>query len=225
MSGTASRILRFAALADWRRACVDRLAVALAQAAARGPATLAVPGGRTAALLLPELARRPLNWGGVTVAPIDERWVPLDHPDSNEGLIRRTLAETGATIVGLKTVHERPEAALETLDRRLAELPPTAVALVGMGEDGHIASLFPGAPPLAVGAAVEAAARPDHLRVSWRLERIAAAGQIILALAGAAKWSALQQTLPPAAADSPAGRLIERAGGRLTALVQIDDGR
>jgi len=113
----------------------------------RGQATLAVSGGGTPEHLFPVLSRENLLWNRVGVTLIDERWVDADHPDSNEGLARRLLLQgpaAEARFIGLKTDHANPldaqgdvEAALATLDW------PLDVVFLGMGADGHIASLFP----------------------------------------------------------------------------------
>lgn len=115
--------------------------------AKRSRACLAVSGGRTPEHIFPALANKALPWDRVTITLADERWVDPVHPDSNEGLTRRLLLQGSASkarFVGLKTSHENPfdghaetETALATLDW------PHDVIFLGMGEDGHIASLFP----------------------------------------------------------------------------------
>jgi 6-phosphogluconolactonase len=114
----------------------------------RGRGSLAVSGGRTPEHIFPVLSQSNLPWDKLSVTLADERWVDPGHPDSNEGLARRLLiqgAAATARFVGLKTNHSTPaegqtecEAGLSTLDW------PLDAMFLGMGEDGHIASLFPG---------------------------------------------------------------------------------
>jgi len=114
----------------------------------RGTATLAVSGGRTAEHVLPFLAVSELAWHRVTVTLADDRWVRRGHPDSNEGLVRRYLLKdraARATFVRLKTVSTTPAAGLKQAESWVRDMEwPLDVIFLGMGEDGHVASLFPG---------------------------------------------------------------------------------
>jgi len=114
----------------------------------RGAATLAVSGGRTAKHVLPFLAVSELAWHRVTVTLADDRWVRRGHPDSNEGLARRYLLKdraAKAAFVRLKTVSTTPAAGLKQAESWVRDMEwPLDVIFLGMGEDGHVASLFPG---------------------------------------------------------------------------------
>lgn len=128
----------------------ERLRAALAQ---RGEASLVICGGSSPVELFHALAGETLAWEQVTVVPSDERWVPLDHPDSNEAMIRRELL-TGpaarARLVGLYRDTDSPEETLDDVAKALQDVPkPLDVVLLGMGEDGHTASLFPHDPDIA----------------------------------------------------------------------------
>ncbi len=116
-----------AAIAEW----IER-ELGEALAATPGPVAITVPGGSTPFPILERLAKSPLDWRRVTVWPGDDRVVPEDHPASNTGRIRALMEPAGAEVVTL-TVME--------------EVPFFALAWLGMGEDGHVASLFPNTDP------------------------------------------------------------------------------
>ena len=172
----------------------------LAQLLARpGAKALAVPGGSTPGPILADLAQRGLDWSGVTVLPTDERLVPADDPASNVGALRRGLAGTGSTVQPLTE----------------ATLPPHFdLAWIGMGSDGHVASLFPSSDPDPQAPAGVVRLTPDPLppeapyaRLSLTLAALADSDTIILVARGAAKRAVLE-----AAArgenDLPVARLL-----------------
>lgn len=106
-------------------------------------------GGNSPRTLVPAMSRLDLDWSRVIFIMGDERWVPLDHPQSNEGGMRRYLAGTPmerARIAGLYRPGESREGAIAGLEAELADLleKPACAALLGIGADGHTASLFPG---------------------------------------------------------------------------------
>ncbi|HSB98008.1 MAG TPA: 6-phosphogluconolactonase [Spongiibacteraceae bacterium] len=115
--------------------------------AARDSALLVVSGGNTPVPLFNKLARVPLPWHKISVTLADERWVAPDDPRSNERLLRESLLTghaASAQFVGLKSTHATPEQGQPAINSRLATLPwPADIILLGMGEDGHFASLFP----------------------------------------------------------------------------------
>ncbi len=178
-----------------------QLAVELARAIeARGAASLVVSGGRTPARLFEQLRTRDIDWSRVCIALADERWVAPDHADSNERLVRETLlAERAAAarFLGLKNGAPTPDLGAVAAWETFARVPrPFDAVLLGMGEDGHTASLFPGSPNLA--PALDPAAVPGcvamrapvapQARLSLNLAALLDSRRIRLLIAGASKW-------------------------------------
>ncbi len=114
----------------------------------RRKASLALAGGTTPGPLYEALSNLPLNWEKVSVTLTDERWVSPEDPASNEWLIRDLLLKRrahAATFVPFKTNHARATGGAVVAEKRIAPLMPFDICLLGMGPDGHIASLIPGA--------------------------------------------------------------------------------
>jgi 6-phosphogluconolactonase len=170
----------------------------------RGQATLAVSGGRTPEHLFPALARKDLAWQNVNITLADERWVDPDHPDSNERLARRLLMQgpaSRARFVGLKTCHQNPGEAKTDVESALASLSwPLDVVFLGMGEDGHIASLFPDqenwsdAPGLALAVAGSETRQP---RMSLTPAALLNCHQIFVVICGPEKRVTLDAAMEP----------------------------
>lgn len=194
-----------AAMAD---AIAERLGGALRDAIARdGTASLVVPGGTTPVAVFDRLATTDIAWENVNVLPCDERWVAVAHPDSNEGLIRRHLVReqaADARILALYRPLPSPGDALPDVARALQAVKrPFDAVFLGMGEDGHVASLFPGR------AETAAALSPDHPadlmalntpakghpRIGLTLRALADARLLILAVPGDAKRVVLQDAI------------------------------
>ena len=124
----------------------DQLTQAIAN---KGEAVLIVAGGSTPKLFLNCLSKLSIDWPAVKVIPSDERWVAVTHPRSNDRFIRENLLinqAIAANVISLYLEGKQPETALSPLQARLkAALANPDVCVLGMGEDAHIASLFPGA--------------------------------------------------------------------------------
>ena len=122
-------------------------------------ASLVVTGGSSPARCYEELSELPLDWKRTHIVLSDERWVPSDDDDSNERLVRHTLLQREAAEAMLLPVFHSTrsiEARCDEIDKEIRDLPfPFACTLLGMGEDGHIASLFPDAANLNEGLDVD----------------------------------------------------------------------
>ena len=144
---------RFAQAATLTQALAARIAEALQSglAAGRG-ASLAVPGGHTPIALFERLSSATLDWDSVWITVTDERWVDVTSASSNEALVRTHLlrhAAASAQFVGLKSAGTDVQTAASASWSNVAEIPrPFDLMLLGMGDDGHVASLFPDSPGL-----------------------------------------------------------------------------
>lgn len=194
------------------RALADAIAARLAAAiAARGTASLVVSGGRTPIGLFERLSCAQIRWDAVTVTLADERWVEAAHADSNERLVRSHLlrnAAAAARFVPLKNAAATPEAGVAATAAALGSIArPFDVVLLGMGDDAHTASLFPGAAELEAGLTAAAsclAVRPPHAphaRMSLTLKSLLDSRSILVQIAGASKRSVLERASEPGAVE------------------------
>ena len=198
------------------QALADRVASALADAVNHnGRATLVVSGGRSPIAFFEALATRDLPWKNVQVSLADERWVDPVDPDSNEGLLRRHLfrhAAADAQFVGLYYLAETLEQAAKRADEQLAGFgKPIDVLVLGMGNDGHTASLFPNSPLLARGLDKREAARclpmlapvsPEQ-RISMTYSLLSSARVQCLSIRGPEKLETLRQAVRAEPAQMP----------------------
>jgi 6-phosphogluconolactonase len=176
----------------------------VADIAETGSASLVVSGGRTPMGFFHLLSQQMLDWSKVSITLADERWVDADHADSNEKLVRANLLINEAhqaTFIGLKNsaadaIIGAPEAELA-----LAAVGKFTVLILGMGDDGHTASLFPGADALALGLDMDSGrtcigvtpTAAPHQRISMTLPRLLDSQQIIIHISGAGKQQVLEQ--------------------------------
>ena len=149
---------------DSREALACSLAEAVAAAlredlAEQARATLIVSGGSTPVPFFKALSRQRLEWARVDVTLADERWVGEDSQDSNTRLVKQHLIAQEASVAvfhPLVNQAESPEDGVDMLEAQVAQLAwPASVVVLGMGSDGHTASLFPDSPQLAHGLATE----------------------------------------------------------------------
>ena len=183
------------------QAFADFAATTLQNTLAHKPqATLVVPGGNTPRYYLPALAKCKLPWDRIAVTLSDERWVDVNDEQSNEHLVKQHLMNhlpANTRFVGLKTHHDNPFDAIDEIHQRLDRLPlPLSLTVLGLGEDGHIASLFPGmSPDLLLTHHCVAVAPPiaPSSRASLSLNILANSENIALVVIGKAKRHLLDQ--------------------------------
>ena len=176
------------------RSLAFNVAASLRQAlAATENATLAVSGGTTPQKFLEALSRQKLDWPRVTVTLVDERQVAETSPRSNAKLVKALLLQNAAAAANFVPLFDNPAA---------ADLPDFDLVVLGMGNDGHTASYFPGGDTLAL--ALSHAAPPllaisapgsGEPRVTFSLPKILAAKEIILHIQGGDKSATLEKAL------------------------------
>ena len=180
----------------------------------RDVASLAVSGGRTPIHVFPPLAAQNIAWKQISVTLTDERWVDPHHDDSNEKLIHRhfmTGAAGSVLFSGFKNAAETPEMGWRTCEDSLQQFPfPLDVVFLGLGEDGHIASLFPGNIHLNNQRLCAAVAAPDgsNFRMSLTPAAILNARHIMLILSGARKRAIYEKAKRPGPAEDLPVRLL-----------------
>ena len=186
-----------AAIADW---LASQLRERMDQS--DGPVTITVPGGSTPFPIMDQLLGHDLDWTRLVVWPGDDRIVSEDHAASNTGKLRKLFEPAGAEVV---TLNE-----METV-------PPFALAWLGMGADGHIASLFPNTDPKVDDARPVVRLTPDPLppeapfdRISLTMPSLLASDRLVFVLRGAEKRSVLDQAIA-GNNDLPIARLLAAA--------------
>lgn len=196
-----------------RDALDERDAKAQAGEVTAARVTLAVSGGKSPVTFLTHLSRMPLDWARVDVTLVDDRWLPDTHADSNARLVRETLlrdAAAAARFVPLVDATRTPEQVVAALNHAGSPALPD-IAVLGMGEDGHTASIFADAPEWEHATTtrerlvvVHPGSAP-HARISWSLEALRHINTLFLQIGGEKKRAILD-----AAAALPQRNAISR---------------
>jgi 6-phosphogluconolactonase len=216
---------KFADVDALSHALADQLGASLRTAiSARGLGSLVVSGGKSPIKLFEALRTQKLDWSRVCIALADERWVDTSDPGSNEKLVRDTLLKeeaAAAKFIGLKNGASTPEMGAVSAWETFARVPrPFDAVVLGMGDDGHTASLFPNSPnlPSALNAAAAAgcvgmrAPVAPYPRLSLNLSALLDARRITLLITGEDKW----RTYVAVCADGPVQEMPVRAVLRQT---------
>jgi 6-phosphogluconolactonase len=203
---------------------IQQLQTAIAQ---KGQATIALAGGSTPRPLYEILAKANLPWENIQVFWGDERYVPADHPDSNYRMARLAWLDhvgfPAQNIHPVPTEIADPAIAAQTYEQTLQQVfgtqerPEFDVMLLGIGDDGHTASLFPHTAALQVSDRLVAVGEKDGApRITFTFPVINRSALVLFLVAGASKQTALRQILAdqadgqqyPAALVKPQGNLI-----------------
>ncbi|BAZ69673.1 MAG: 6-phosphogluconolactonase [Pelatocladus maniniholoensis HA4357-MV3] len=192
----------------------------------RGKFSIALSGGSTPKPLYEAIATQNLPWDKIHVFWGDERYVPPDHPDSNEGMARRAWLDRvnipAANIHAVPTTEGDPAVSAAKHEKELqeffrsspGEFPALDVILLGMGDDAHTASLFPHTEALKVRDRLITVGNKDgNSRITFTYPFINAARCVIFIVAGANKKPALAEVFAPEADNSTyPSRLIQPEG-------------
>lgn len=144
-------LMRYDDPAEWTEAVADEMVDLLEQEISRrGQARMVLSGGTTPAPVYESLAHRPLDWSRVEVGLVDERWLSPQDQDSNAWLVNHSLLShaRAATFIPLVRPGKQLPECVHTANLQAMHAEPACLAVLGMGSDGHTASLFPGAPDL-----------------------------------------------------------------------------
>ena len=217
----------------WDYDSVDELAVAVAgdvgfivESAldARGACLLALPGGKTPRPVFAKLAAAKLDWRKVTIIPTDDRLVPMQDERSNVRAIAQAFLPTGARVIPIAAEIDDYRLAGNSADARLQDLAwPPDLCWLGMGEDGHTASIFAG-PDLQDALDAPKARRavgvmPDPMpadapvpRVTLTRAAILSARTILITITGADKRELLEGAIADGQSSKlPIGRVLAEA--------------
>jgi 6-phosphogluconolactonase len=187
--------------------------------AEEAPGSIALSGGTTARQCYELLAVAEIDWNEVDIFFGDERWVPIDHPDSNEGMARLALIDkvVPRAVHSMRGAGATIEEAADAYDGLLRRHGPVSLVHLGLGPDGHTASLFPGSPALEERDRLVMATGDDvhpHPRLTFTFPVINQSPLAVFTVAGEEKRDALARV--KAGDDVPAARV---AAARVVWLV------
>lgn len=188
---------------------------------ARNASLIALPGGETGPAIYPKLARQKLPWKRVTIIPTDDRLVPMDSDQSNVREIARSFLSSGARVIPIATEIADYKLAGNSADARLQDLPwPPDLVWLGVGDDGHVASIFAGpdlqdaldAPKARRAVGVMPDPLPDDApvaRVTLTRAAILSARTVLITVTGVAKRELLEQAIADGQSSKlPIGRVL-----------------
>jgi 6-phosphogluconolactonase len=178
--------------------------------AEEGPASLALSGGSTARESYELLTVADVGWSEVDVFFGDERWVPVDDPESNEGMARQAFVDQvePRSVYSLRHAGDSIEEAADAYDRLLRDYGPLDLVHLGLGPDGHTASLFPGSPSLDERERLVVATGDElhpHPRLTLTFPALNQSRLAVFTVAGEGKREALQRV--KSGDDLPAARV------------------
>ena len=178
---------------------VDDVPQAFARLVEReAPMSVALSGGDTARRCYELLVTADVAWRDVTVFFGDERWVPPHDPDSNEGMARVVLLDQvqPARVHSMYGAGHTPAEAAAAYDARVRDAPPVDLVHLGLGDDGHTASLFPGSPALDEDRSLVVATGDDrhpHERLTFTFPGIARSPLAVFTVSGSDKREAFER--------------------------------
>jgi 6-phosphogluconolactonase len=193
----------------------------------RGKASLAVSGGSTPGPMFDTLSKADIDWASVSIGLVDERCVPPDHDASNERLVRRTLLQHKAAKADFLPLWSRVEQFTQDANRLYTSRVPFDFVLLGMGNDGHTASWFPGAKNLSDAlddreqavVSIDAAGCPVAGEITNRLtmtrRAISSAKHAVLLIFGDEKRRVFETAMTKPINDFPVRAAVEGLGQRL----------
>lgn len=200
--------------------------------AKHGQASLFLSGGSTPGPIYEKLSKVSCEWGKVNIGLVDDRWVNETDKGSNAALIRRTLLKNGAktaTFTPMKTKHETAELGQGSAQERYKSLfKAPAVAVLGMGTDGHVCSWFPQAEGLEAAIDLQ---NPNHIqaikasptkvtgayldRISLTLSALESCEKILLLISGSEKRSVFEKAMHSKDNAFPVSYLINMTNAKI----------
>lgn len=193
---------------------VDYIALALLEDIKnRGEALLILPGGTSPRALITMLAQNNLPWDKIQITVTDERCVPLEDEHSNIGQLKKLFVEQGSLLHPVALWNDK----MLDIGETDMLLWPATVTVLGMGLDGHIASLFPEQDWSCENVKVLNATAPSEprQRVSLSMEALASSSRLILLVNGDEKWNLYQRIEKSQCLGTPLGNLMDSVGSKL----------